>query len=129
MFTRPGELGELQFAVMNILWGCTQATVHQVQAAFPEERKPAYTTVLTVLRNLEKRGLVTHYAPEGSRMYFYSAVVSAEDTRGDILQDIVNRFFEGSPVQLFSQLMRSYLLTSEEIREIQKILKAPKSGG
>ena len=82
MLARAHDLGELQLAILNVLWTRQHATVHEVLKSLTGGRTPAYTTVLTVLRTLEKRGLVAHEAVEGHRMYRYRALVSAHDARG-----------------------------------------------
>lgn len=121
---RPHELGELQLAIMNVLWTCKQATVHDVLAKLPGDRKPAYTTVLTVLRNLEKRELVTHDVTEGSRMHRFRPVVSSHDARGDILQDVLNRLFAGSPALLIKHLLETEGFSLEELSQIKRTLLA-----
>ncbi len=124
METRVSDLGELQLAVLNILWSCGEATVHDVLAAFPPERKLAYTTILTVLRNLEKRGLVTHEATAGTRMFRYRPLVTAEETRAEILRDLIERLFDGSPARLVSHLLAMDGLNRAELREIREAVKA-----
>ena len=119
---RTGELGELQLAVLNVLWTCGRGTVRQVLDALPGERRPAYTTVLTVLRNLERRGLVAHEQPDGMRMFFYRPLISSHDTRGDILQDVLNRLFAGSPALLIKHLLQTEGFTLVELHDIQRVI-------
>ena len=121
---RTGELGELQLAVLNVLWTCGQGTVRAVLDALPGDRRPAYTTILTVLRNLERRGLVTHDQPDGKRMFFYRPLVSSHDTRGDILQDVLNRLFAGSPALLIKHLLQTEGFTLVELHDIQRVITA-----
>jgi BlaI family penicillinase repressor len=122
MATRSHGLGELQLAVLNVLWTQRQATVHEVLAALPSTRKPAYTTVLTVLRNLEKRGLVAHEMSDGSRTFRYHPLISAYDARESILQDVLNRLFAGSPALLVKHLLETEGFTLEELRQIHQVL-------
>ena len=121
---RTGELGELQLAVLNVLWTNGQATVRKVLDALPGERRPAYTTVLTVLRNLERRGLVTHDQPDGMRMFFYRPLISSHDTRGDILQDVLKRLFAGSPALLIKHLLQTEGFTLGELHDIQRVVNS-----
>lgn len=122
MTARTRELGELQLLVMNALWILKRATVAEVQEALPGERRPAYTTVLTVLRNLEKRGMVAHEPVPGSRMYRYRPLVSAHDTRSDILQEVLERLFAGSPTLLITHLLQTEAFGPEELREIRHVV-------
>jgi len=116
-------LGELQMAVLNVLWIRHPATVTEVLAALPAERKPAYTTVLTVLRNLEKRGLVRHETADGARMFRYRPLVTAQDVRDDILQDVLNRLFAGSPAVLIKHLLETEGLSLAELKDLQRALR------
>lgn len=116
-------LGELQIAVLNVLWVRHPATVTEVLAELPLERKPAYTTVLTVLRNLEKRGLVRHEAASGARMFRYRPLVTVQDVRDDILQDVLNRLFAGSPAVLIKHLLETEGFSPAELQDIQRALR------
>ena len=120
---KSNELGELQLAVMTVLWTCKQATVHEVLAMLPGERRPAYTTVLTVLRNLEGKGMVTHEQIAGSRMHRYRPLTSAHDARENILVDVLNRLFAGSPAMLIKHLLQTEGFTLTEIKEIRQALE------
>ncbi len=122
MPTNPTRLGDLQQGVMNLLWTRQNATVHEIRDALQLEKKPAYTTVLSVLQSLEKRGLVEHDAVIGSRMFRYRALLSAHDARAEILQDIMNRLFAGSPVVLVRHLLETEGFTVRELTSIREVL-------
>jgi predicted transcriptional regulator len=124
MSTRINDLGELQLAVLNVLWMHRQATVHEVIAALPSERKPAYTTILTVLRKLEMHGLITHDTAEGARMYCYRPLVTAHEARDHILQDVMQRLFAGSPVLLVKHLLQTEGFTLSELRDLKATIAA-----
>ena len=117
------ELGELQLAVMNALWTLKSATVHEVLAALPGERRPAYTTVLTTLRKLEAKGLAAHDAVAGARMFRYRPLMSAQTAREDVLNDVLSRLFAGSPALLIKYLLQTEGFTLSEIQEIRKALE------
>jgi len=122
------KLGELQLAIMNVLWSKQEATVHDVLTNLPEERCPAYTTVLSVLQTLEKRGLVTHETTPGTRMFRYHALVSAHDARGEILQDVLQRLFAGSPALLIRHLLETEGFTLDELRDIRRVIDTQERG-
>jgi BlaI family transcriptional regulator, penicillinase repressor len=124
MAANTGELGELQLTVMNVLWTLGSATVHEMRDALAPTRTLAYTTVLTVLRNLEKRGMVAHTVEVGSRTHRFRPVVSSHDTREAILQDILNRLFAGSPALLIKHLLTTEGFTVSELRDIRRTLEA-----
>lgn len=118
-----GDLGELQLTVLRVLWKHPNATVHEVLAALPPDRSPAYTTVLTVLRSMEKRGLVAHEQVEGTRMFRYRALYSESETLGGILRDVQLRLFEGSPLRLVTYLLETEPFTPHDINQLKRVLK------
>ncbi len=67
------HLGDLQLDVMNVIWGRGSATVAEVHAVLREEREIAYTTVLSTMRNLEKRRFLKH-SVEGKAHRFHLCV-------------------------------------------------------
>ncbi len=124
MSTPLHELGELQLTVLNALWTLKQATVHEVLAYLPEEeKKPAYTTVLTVLRKLEKYELITHDAVQNSRMHRYRPLISPQDVREDILNDVLARLFAGSPALLIKYILQTEGFSIAELRDIRSMIE------
>lgn len=116
------ELGELQLAILNVLWSLENATVHDVLSALPADRSPAYTTVLTVLRTLEKRGVVTHNQADGARSFHYSPLITRQQACADAVRDLLDRLFEGSPALLVRHIVESHPLSPSEQRELKTLL-------
>lgn len=114
------ELGSLQRAVMNVLWEKDQATVAQVRQTLGGSKIPAYTTVLTVLQKLEKKGWVRHRA-EG-RTYIYSAKPSRQTEGTKSLKGYVDRVFQGNPLLLFEHLMDDERIDNETLNALKKMI-------
>ncbi|ANH40491.1 Transcriptional regulator BlaI [Nocardioides dokdonensis FR1436] len=82
------QMGQLEAAVMHRLWDWDRpASVREVVDDLQRERKIAYTTVMTVLDNLHRKGLV-HRHKQG-RAYVYTAVMSQEDHTASMLEDVL----------------------------------------
>ena len=122
MITRKlfDELGSLQRAVMEVVWEKGQASVSDVRRALGRSKRPAYTTVLTVLQKLEKAGWVKHRS-EG-RTYIYSAKRSREDEGAKSLKGYVDRVFQGDPLVLFEHLMDDDRLDDETLTALRKMI-------
>src|SRR5687767_6166975 len=71
------DVGSLQIRVLRILWDRGDGTVHEVLDAFPADVRPAYTTVLHVLRTLERRGFVSHTKQQ--RQHRFRPLVRPDD--------------------------------------------------
>lgn len=122
MSKKPSEirLGRLELQIMSVVWGKGTATVHDVKEALSRGRKPAYSTILTMMRKLEAKGYLEHDVAD--RTYVYRATISRQRARHSMLGDLLERLFEGSPSQLVSSLVEQNQLTEHELSEIKKLI-------
>jgi predicted transcriptional regulator len=122
MAKEPSEirLGRLELQIMNVVWDRGKATVHDVKDAISRARKPAYSTILTMMRKLEAKGYLKHEVDE--RTYVYDATISRQDARRSMLGDLLERVFEGSPSLLMSSLVEENRITEKELREIKRLV-------
>jgi len=122
MSKKPSEirLGRLELQIMTVVWDKGSATVHDVKEALSRGRKPAYSTILTMMRKLEVKGYLEHDVAD--RTYVYRATISRQAARHGMLGDLLNRVFEGSPSQLVSSLVEQNHVTEDELREIRKLI-------
>jgi len=117
---RTGDLGELQLLVLDILSRLDEGTVYDVMGALPEDRPRRYTTILTVLRSLEKRGLVTHR--EEGRAYVFRMAVPPREARRGMLRELMARVFAGSPTQLVAALLDTEEATPDVLDQIRMMI-------
>src|ERR1044071_5795787 len=94
-------LGDRELDVMGVLWDLGSGTVAEVRDKLSDPL--AYTTVLTILRNLEAKELVSH-EPDG-KAHRYSPRVARQTARRSPIAKLVDRLFHGSPEQLIAQLV------------------------
>lgn len=85
------DLGPLQVQIMTTLWKLGEASVQEVLKQFPAEHAPAYVTILTVLRRLEKRGFVSHEKSE--RKFIYRPLIAREVLQASVVVDLADRYF------------------------------------
>src|SRR5436309_7658912 len=118
--SRPYRLGDLQLRIMKVLWEWERAGVAEVHEALGPDAGLAYTTVATMLRKMEGRGLVTHRS-EGRR-FLYRAAVSPDAVTRSMADDIVERLFEGSLADLLSHLLSTREVSPAELRELERLI-------
>ena len=120
-------LGDRELDVMGVLWDLGSGTVSEVRERLPADL--AYTTVLTILRNLEAKELVTH-TTEG-KAHRYVPRVARRAARRSALTRIVDKLFHGSPEQLIAQLVEDDALSAEDMQRLRALLSAQskKDGG
>jgi predicted transcriptional regulator len=114
------RLGDLQLRIMKVLWAHEEATVGDVLAALGPNADLAYTTIATMLRKMEARGLVKHRA-EG-RTFVYRAVVAAGEVSRGMVDHVVDRMFEGSLADVVSHLLTTREVSREELRELERLI-------
>src|SRR5438876_8021354 len=115
-----------QFEALRILWEKGPLTVRQLMEHLPRGDRQPYTTVLGLLQNMEKAGLVSHR--EEGLTYRYEPTVSRQEATGELLRDFVTRFFRGSAEALVLGLVDTQELSPHELREIEAKLDRGKGG-
>ncbi|ERR1700733_4506043 len=121
---RSVPLTEVEQRLMEIVWATGPATVGQVVEALPEIDRPAYNTVQTMMKILERKGYVKHRA-EG-RAFVYQAVVDRDAAARTALSQVVQRFFGGSPRALALNLIQGDQLTEDELDELARTIEQAK---
>ncbi len=118
-------LGDRELDVMGVLWELGSGTVAQVRDRLPA--KLAYTTVLTILRNLEEKGFVDH-EPEG-KGHRYFPKLARQTARRSAVARLVEKLFHGSPDQLMAHLVAERDLSAADLKRLRDTLdstpKAP----
>ena len=117
---RSYRLGDLQLKIMKVLWDRPTASVAEVLEALGTDAGLAYTTVATMLRKMEARGLVQHDA-EGRR-FIYRAAVRPEAVTRSMAGDVLERLFEGSLADLLSHLLATHEVSREELLELERLI-------
>jgi predicted transcriptional regulator len=118
------RLTDVELELMTILWRRGEGTVNDVIAHLARERELAYTSVSTILRILETKG-VLKTRKEG-RGHVYVPLLGKADYEARAVSDVVERVFQGVPVALVRQLLDSGKLTDTDLREVRKLLARSK---
>ncbi len=114
------QLGALQRAVVEIVWELGEASVHDVLARMPRGRKPAYTTILTVMQKLEKAGWLAHR--QQGRSYVYFPAVSRADAGSRSLRATLRQLFKGDIRAFMQQLIAEDSLSQADLVELRRMI-------
>ena len=104
---------------MQVLWKVGRGFANEIMAAFPEP-KPAYNTVLTVIKILEKKGFVRHET--FCRANRYSPLISKEEYSHRYLGSVVERYFNNSYLDLVSAFAKKENFSIEELEALKKVI-------
>ncbi len=121
---RSVPLTEAEQRLMEIVWSSGIATVGQIVEAIPAAERPAYNTVQTIMKILERKGYVEHRA--AGRAFVYRAVVDRDAAARTALSHVVQRFFGGSPRALALNLVEGDHLSQAELDELQRTIARAK---
>ena len=113
-------LTEAELRLMDVLWRKEAATVSDVVAALPHNEPLAYSTVLTTLRILERKGYVSH-EKEG-RAYVYQPVVGREDARRSVVRYMMSRFFNNSPEALMLNILENEAVDGDVLDRLKRMV-------
>ena len=114
------RLGDLQLRIMKVLWASGEATVADVHKALGEESGLAYTTIATMLRKMEARGLLEHRLAE--RSFVYRAAVEEEAVSRGMADHLLERLFEGSLADMVRHLLSNREVSREELSKLEQLI-------
>ena len=114
------HLGDLQLAIMRVLWGHGEATVSDVHETLEPERGLALTTIATMLTKMEKKGVVDHRA-EGRR-FIYRPLVSEGQVRRSMVSDLTSQLFRGDITALVNHLLSEHDIDSGELAQLREMI-------
>ena len=114
------KLTKLEMEIMGAVWALGAASVREIQEHLPEHKRPAYTTVQTIIYRLEEKGAVRRVKKIGNA-HIFEAVVTRKAAHGRLIDELLH-VFGGSPRLLMAQLVETGRLTLEDIRELENTL-------
>jgi BlaI family penicillinase repressor len=111
---------ELELEILKILWRDGPSTVRHVRDALTGFRDLAYTSVMTMMTIMARKGYLKRKKADGG--YVYRAAISAESTTRGMLRDLVDRAFDGSAAALMVNLLETGDLDAEELQRLRELI-------
>ena len=116
---KPGPLTEVELEIMHVVWELGDATVRQVHDVLSARRAVAYTTVMTMLGLLAKKGHLKR--EESGKAFVYRPAYPKGRVVSRMLDDFVSRVFQGSARPLVLALLKEKKLSKRDLDEIAKL--------
>lgn len=114
-----------ELEILKVIWEIGPATVREVHQEMLKRRKIAYTTVLTMMGILERKGHLKR--SEGERAYLYRAAKPQAQVTAGMVKEFINRVFNGSTKPLLVHLVEDRGIGAEELAELQSLLDERKA--
>ena len=115
------RLTRLEHQIMEALWSKGPVSIRELQEAFPERKRPAYTTVQTIVYRLETKKAVRRVKKIGNA-HIFEAVVSRDANQRRVLADVLG-VFGGRAQPIMAQLIEAGRLSLDDIREAEQLLR------
>lgn len=115
------KLTKLELRIMEALWTRGALSIREIQEAFPEQDRPAYSTVQTTVYRLEGKNALRR-VKKISNAHIFEAVVSRKAARGKLIDDLLN-LFGGRTQPVMAHLVESGKLTLNDVQETEELLR------
>jgi BlaI family transcriptional regulator, penicillinase repressor len=115
------KLAKLELKIMETLWVRGQASIREIQEAFPENDRPAYTTVQTTVYRLEAKKALRRVKKVGN-FHIFEAAVSRNAAQRRLIDDLLG-LFGGRTQPVMAHLIESGKLTLADVKEAEKMLR------
>ncbi len=115
------ELTKTEERIMQVFWKLKKAFVKDVIAELPDDPKPPYNTISSVVRILEKKGYLD-YTAYGKTYEYYPAISKAQ-YRKQYMKKLLSGYFDNSPASLLSFLVKEENLSDEEIEKLKAMIE------
>src|SRR5437773_8219398 len=121
------KLSKLELHIMEALWTHDQASIREIQEAFPEKRRPAYTTIQTTVYRLEGKKALRRVKKIGNA-HIFEAVVSRGAAQNRLIDELLG-LFGGRTQPVMAHLIESGKLTLDDVKDAEKALRKIAGGG
>ncbi len=120
------RLTKFEIQIMETLWTRGEASIREMQDAFPEKKRPGYTTVQTMVYRLEAKGVVRRVRKVGN-FHVFAAAVSRDAAQRTLVDDLL-AMFGGQSRPVVAHLIEAGKLTLEDVEYAEKTLREIKGG-
>jgi BlaI family transcriptional regulator, penicillinase repressor len=115
------RLTRLELQVMEALWSRGASSVREIQEAFPEKDRPAYTTVQTMVYRLEGKKAIRRLKKIGNA-HIFEAAISRNAAQRRLIDDLLS-FFGGRPQPVVAHLVETGKLTLDDVQEAEQLIR------
>jgi BlaI family penicillinase repressor len=115
------KLTRLELQIMDALWTRGASSIREIQEAFPERVRPAYTTVQTTVYRMERKKVLRRVR-KISNAHIFEAVISRHAAQGRLIDELLS-LFGGRTQPVMAHLVESGRLTLEDVKEAEKSLR------
>jgi BlaI family transcriptional regulator, penicillinase repressor len=117
----PSKLSKLELQIMNALWTNGPSAIREIQEAFPERNRPAYTTVQTTVYRMERKKALRR-VKKISNAHIFEAAISRNAAQGRLIDELLG-LFGGRTQPVMAHLVETGRLTLADVKEAEKSIR------
>lgn len=110
-----------ELEILNVLWEKESATVREVFEIISTTKSVTYTTILKLMQIMTEKGLVER--DEEGKAHIYRAAIAQNETQKGLVNDLLEKVFRGSAMQLVQHLLEAKKTSPEEMKEIRRMIE------
>lgn len=115
------RLTRLELKIMETLWMRSEASIREIQEAFPQKKRPAYTTIQTTVYRLEAKKALRRVRKVGN-FHMFAAAISRDAAQRRLIDDLL-ALFGGRTQPVMAHLIESGKLTLEDVKEAERAIR------
>jgi predicted transcriptional regulator len=115
------KLSKLEFQIMEVLWAGGELSIREIQEQFTGKRRPAYTTIQTMVYRMEAKDVVQRIKKVGN-FHIFAASITREEAQRSIIDDLLS-YFGGRSQPLMVHLVETGRLSLDDVKEAERTLK------
>jgi BlaI family penicillinase repressor len=114
------RLSKLELEIMETLWSAGALSIRDIQEALPAGKRPAYTTVQTMVYRLEEKGALKRI-DKVSNAHIFDALITRNETRGRLIDEFLG-LFGGRTQPVMAHLVETGKLTMEDVKQAEQLI-------
>ncbi len=122
MSNQSNQPSELELQILGVIWDRGPSTARDVLEAMPDGKRRAYTSILSVMQVMERKGLLGREADRQGRAIVFRATMQREQVTGPLLKGLLSRVFGGRPTMAIQHLLDEADVSEADLAEIQRLL-------
>jgi len=122
---RTSKPSDLEMQILSVLWDRGASTAREVLEVMPDGKRRAYTSILSVMQVMEKKGLLKH--TNRGVAHVYSPAINRKKIIQPFMHKVVNEVFGGRPSAMMQALLTETPVSDDELTEIHKLLEQVKT--
>lgn len=115
-------LTEVELQLMNVIWTLKECTVKEVQTEISKERELAYTSVATMMKILESKGILK--SAKSDKAHVYTSLILKENYEKQSLEHLADNLFQGDSSMMVMRLLDNSNLTQKDLQAIKEVLNS-----